>query len=111
MNLSTIGWLGLNVLPQPEMFAMQGYAGSIAFNLAGDTIAMTSSHGGTVHVFDRTGAFLAALRQADVSGVAAAASGFLVTDGNGAVSQIEDGTLRQLQKTAVNWDNHLVVIG
>lgn len=91
--------------------AMKGYAGSIAADSAGTEIALTSAKGGVVMIFDAAGHQRAILRRQDVSGVAAAATGFVVTDGLGVVSACDAAGLRPLSEGAMAWDNHLVAIG
>lgn len=93
-----------------DALAMQGYAGSIAMDAGGRRIGLTSSHGGVVMIFDADGAPLTTIRRQDVSGIAAAAEGFIVTDGLGAVSACNDLGLRALQRQATAWDNHLIRI-
>ncbi|SFA60824.1 hypothetical protein SAMN04487972_13117 [Paracoccus halophilus] len=94
---------------ESEAWAMQGYAGSIAWS--GDRIALTSPPGGVVHLFDGRGGFLRAIRRTDASGVAALPDGLMITDGTGAVSRIGAEGLRPLQRFDLAWDNHLVALG
>lgn len=95
-------------VPETQMFTMQGYAGSIAFDRAGQEVAITSPHGGAVQIFGSDGAFQVGLLRADACGIAAAQTGFLLTDGFGAVSQIKGHVLLPLTQNPVSWDNHLV---
>ena len=95
---------------EADAAAMQGYAGSIAVDAAGRRVALTSSHGGVVMIFGIDGAPLATLRRLDASGVAAGGDGFVVTDGQGAVSACDEAGMRLLGRTATAWDNHLVAI-
>lgn len=97
--------------PDFELLAMNNYAGSIAFNAVTGRIALTSPKGGTVQVHDAAGGFVATHRRADACGVAAAGAGFVVTDGNGTISALDDAGLRPLRQTALAWDNHLVALG
>ena len=101
----------LCAVPDREMFVMQGYAGSIAFDHAGLEVAITSPHGGAVQIFGRDGVFRAGLLRADACGIAAAQAGFVLTDGFGAISQILDHALVPMTQTAASWDNHLVPLG
>ena len=100
----------LCTVPEAQMFAMQGYAGSIAFDRTGQEVAITSPRGGAVQIFGRDGSYRAGLLRADACGIAAAAGGFLLTDGFGAVSQIKDHALIPLSQNANSWDNHLVAL-
>ncbi|HBD89994.1 MAG: twin-arginine translocation pathway signal [Rhodobacteraceae bacterium GWE1_64_9] len=97
--------------PAPEMegFVMQGYAGSIAYG--GGAIALTSPRGGAVQVFGSDGRFRATWRRADACGVASGPSGLLVTDGNGAISRLDDSGLHPERRLNVAWDNHLIALG
>ena len=97
-------------MPEAEMFVMQGYAGSIAWGPTGQEVAITSSHGGAVQIYQRNGAFLTSILRPDASGIAATANGFLLTDGFGTVSSIIDQTLVPLTKGSALWDNHLVAL-
>lgn len=97
-------------VPEAEMFVMKGYAGSIAFDPTGQEVAITSSHGGAVQIYGRDGTFLAGILRPDASGIAAGQSGFLLTDGFGAVSTIVDHTLSPITESRVSWDNHLIAL-
>jgi hypothetical protein len=89
------------------MLAMKGYAGSIA--ATADRIAVTSAPGGVVMLFDAAGQPLASHFRADLSGVAAAGDGFVVTDGQGVTWRL-DQDLALLEQHRVAWDNHLIAI-
>ena len=89
------------------MLAMKGYAGSIA--ATADRIAVTSAPGGVVMLFDAAGPPLASHFRADLSGVAAAGDGFVVTDGQGVTWRL-DQNLALLEQHRVAWDNHLIAI-
>ncbi|MGL4311588.1 MAG: DUF1513 domain-containing protein [Paracoccaceae bacterium] len=91
-----------------DVLAMKGYAGSIA--ASGGMIALTSPPGGVVMLFDNDGIQLARHDRADLSGVAPAGDGFLLTDGLGAVWGCGARGLRPLSRHDMAWDNHLVVI-
>ena len=97
-------------VPEAEMFVMQGYAGSIAFDPTGQEVAITSSHGGAVQIYRRDGTFLAGILRADASGIAPTTSGFLLTDGFGTVSSIIGHTLVTMTQGKALWDNHLVAL-
>lgn len=87
--------------------AMKGYAGSIAATAM--RIAVTSAPGGVVMLFDAKGRALSSHFRADLSGVAAMAEAFVVTDGQGATWRL-DNDLGLLEKQPVAWDNHLIAI-
>ena len=100
----------LCTVPEAEMFVMQGYAGSIAFDPAGLEVAITSSHGGAVQIYGRDGTFISGILRADASGIAATSNGFLLTDGFGTVSSIIDHRLVPMTQGNALWDNHLVAL-
>jgi uncharacterized protein len=97
-------------MPEAEMFVMQGYAGSIAFDRAGTEVAITSSHGGAVQIYRRDGAFVTGLLRPDASGIAPAETGFVLTDGFGTISAIAGHALVPLTSGSALWDNHLVAL-
>ncbi|MDD8023132.1 MAG: DUF1513 domain-containing protein [Paracoccaceae bacterium] len=102
------------VLAEPkdaEMFAMQGYAGSIAFSSDGAEVAITSPKGGRVQAFSAEGAPLWSVARADVCGLGpCAAGGFVATDGQGAVARVDAGRFDPLSNADLSWDNHLVAL-
>jgi hypothetical protein len=88
---------------------MRGYGASVAFSGDGTRVAVSSSIGGLVTIFDvDTGAFRLSVEAEDVSGLAAAPSGFWATTGQGRTIEIgaQGAVLRAEQ--ALSWDNHLV---
>lgn len=102
--------LSLCDLPVEEAFAMDNYAGSIAWSRETREIALTSPRGGTVQVYSDDGQFRRTLRRPDACGIAPGPGGFTVTDGNGAVSGLSATGLRLRQSLAVQWDNHLIAL-
>ena len=98
------------VQPLADEIAMQGYAGSVAFDGAGARVAITSPRGGRLHVFDQNG-FAESVLRPDICGVAPASEGFLATDGLGGVMAAGVDGLVTLSRHDNAWDNHLVVIG
>lgn len=94
-----------------EQMAMKGYAGSVSFDGAGQTVSITSPRGGRIHSFDRSGVFLGATKRADVCGLAPASGGYIASDGLGGLIAVGDGVrpLRLAERRA--WDNHLVALG
>jgi uncharacterized protein len=97
-------------VPEAQMFVMQGYAGSIAFDATAQEVAITSSHGGAVQIYGRDGTFLAGILRADASGIAPTLNGFLLTDGFGTISTIIDHILTTVTEGSALWDNHLVAL-
>lgn len=99
--------------PAPEeMFAMEGYAGSVAFAPGGQQVAITSPRGGRVQAFSAEGQPLWSVARADICGLGPCAEGgFLATDGQGLVARVADGRLTPLTRAELSWDNHLVALG
>lgn len=93
---------------EEDLFAMRGYAGSIA--RSGGLIALTSPRGGVVQLFTAEGAPVAGHARPDACGVAPVAGGFVVTDGGGAVTRLTREGFAPLARAAAAWDNHLVRI-
>jgi uncharacterized protein len=98
----------LYALPDTDAPAMKNYAGSIA--VSGNIVALTSAHGGVVAQFTLDGTALPLITRADASGVAPHVGGFLVSDGQGAVSLLTADGLQPLTTESLAWDNHLVAI-
>lgn len=97
--------------PAPgEEFAMQGYAGSVAFCASGLLVAISSPKGGRVQIYDaQTGAPIRSVGIPDVCGLGAAlGDGFTATDGFGGVYLISAAGLEAGEKSAVSFDNHLI---
>jgi uncharacterized protein len=101
----------LATLPEAETFTMKGYAGSVAFDAAGERVAITSPKGGRVQIYSSAGQFLTSVLRTDVCGLGAdAAGGFILTDGHGFIASTDGQVLRPLQQAACAWDNHLVAL-
>lgn len=93
---------------ESEALRMKGYAGSIAWNAAGQ-IAVTSPKGGVAMLFDEDGQFLATHARGDICGAAPlGAAGFLFSDGSGGLMTLVAGSLVPLNRLALHWDNHIV---
>jgi uncharacterized protein len=93
----------------PEAGRMRNYTGSIA--CAGEQVVLTSPPGGIAACFGLDGALRQIVARTDVSGVARRGSGFILTDGTGAVTALHDGALDPLATGGPQWDNHLIAIG
>ncbi len=102
------GTMTLCPAPEAEGARMAGYAGSIA--ATADRIAVTSSHGGVVQMFGADGEFLATWPRTDASGIATSGDGFLVTDGTGALTRLDDNGFAARAALPLAWDNHLVAL-
>ena len=97
--------------PEQEHLDMQGYGASVAFSGDGSLVAITSSRGGQVQVFDAvSGEYLASHYADDLSGVGRADDGFLLTAGTGVVSRLTGAKFSPVRQFGRNWDNHLVRI-
>jgi hypothetical protein len=92
-----------------DMFAMQGYAGSIA--ATGGKVALTSPRGGVLMLFSDTGVPLATHRRADLCGVAPLGDDFLASDGAGGLWRANASIFLPLNREDVAWDNHIVPVG
>lgn len=91
------------VVPGETLRHVRGYISSVAVDRAGEIAALTASRGGLVMFIDvATGAFKGTRALRDVSGVAAADSGFLLTSGTGAIALDAGPPVA----TAWQWDNH-----
>ncbi|SEL22394.1 DUF1513 domain-containing protein [Pacificibacter marinus] len=94
--------------PLGQQMSMHAYASSIAFNGAGTELAITSSKGGRLHRFALDGQFVGAAARTDLSGLAPYETGYLGSDGFGALLAF-DPDARVLNSVAgLSWDNHLV---
>lgn len=96
--------------PLPELLAMRGYAGSVAFAAGGAEVAITSPRGGRLHRFSPDGRFLGAVSRADVCGLATGAGGYIASDGLGGLTAITPRGTRNLAHVDCAWDNHLVAL-
>jgi uncharacterized protein len=108
LGLHRTGSPQLCALPDTDASAMKNYAGSIA--VSGNTVALTSAPGGVIARFTLNGTPLPLTSRADASGVAPHADGFLLSDGQGAVSLLTPKGLQPLTTQPLAWDNHLIVI-
>ena len=89
--------------PPPEAALMQGYAGSVAWSGDGGQVAITSPKGGRLHRFDPAGRFLGAAAQGDVCGVAPLGTGWLLSDGTGALTTLDGAAPRPLARHELAW--------
>ncbi|ADZ68844.1 DUF1513 domain-containing protein [Polymorphum gilvum] len=105
------------VLGAPAAVArsLHNYVGSVAVNVAGDVVATSCPRGGRVLYWDAaSGALLGAQDIADGCGLAPIdETGFLVSDGFGALSYVPDPTARPEvlgRPAGVAWDNHMAAL-
>lgn len=95
--------------PEPVQRQMQGYGASVAFSGNGGLVAVSSSRGGIVTVFDvATRDYLFKVDAPDISGLAPATNGFYATTGQGMTLEIGTEGARLLTELPLAWDNHLV---
>lgn len=94
--------------PLADELAMQGYAGSIAFDGEGREFAITSPRGGRMHRFSDRGDFLGAVSRSDICGLAPRPGGYLASDGLGGLISVGSGTPAALGRFDCAWDNHIV---
>ena len=114
LALHSLGEPPVALIAPPEKHRwLKGYAGSIAFSANGESVAITSPHGGVAQVFNaESGGFSAQIKRPDICGLAAGLDGFIATDGLGGVAQIMAGQDTPLSESAdISWDNHLIKIG
>lgn len=84
--------------------SLRGYISSVAVDHSGEIAALTASRGGRVVFVDVATGLVKGYRElTDVSGVAPAPSGFLLTTGKGLVAMGAASA-----RTDWNWDNHAV---
>ena len=103
--------------PHSVLRAMKNYCGSVCFDPAGRTIAVSAPRGNLVTFWDvGTGRYLSSAKVSDGCGVAPGAKPreFLASSGRGGVVVIDarSGAARPLAVgglEAARWDNHLVV--
>ncbi|MEM9735305.1 MAG: DUF1513 domain-containing protein, partial [Pseudomonadota bacterium] len=92
-----------------SLAAMQGYAGSVAFDRTGARAAITSPRGGRVMAWEVAGGGPTIWSRADVCGLAPGPRGWLATDGLGGVvalsPELAPSALRRLP---LAFDNHLI---
>jgi hypothetical protein len=109
LGLWTPGQAPVLCQPAPQdQFTMQGYAGSVA--ATAERILVSSPRGGAAMLFSVEGQPIATHRRADLCGVAAQGTGFLVTDGQGALWRADDSGLSPLGRSKTLWDNHLIAL-
>jgi uncharacterized protein len=106
LGLWTGGDIRLCQMPDGDGARMLGYAGSIA--ATDQLIALTSSHGGVVQLYDIEGGYIKTHSRSDASGVAPDVAGFLMTDGTGALTHLSKTGITPLTTAPLAWDNHLV---
>ncbi|WP_037309007.1 DUF1513 domain-containing protein [Ruegeria halocynthiae] len=96
--------------PVAEQSTLQGYAGSIAFDARGETVAITCPRGNALHRFDvETGALTGAFGLEDVCGLGPGPEGYVFTTGTGIVGALT-GKTRVSARPDCQWDNHLIPI-
>jgi hypothetical protein len=94
--------------PENDIFAMQGYAGSVAAKT--DRILITSPRGGAAMIFAADGTHLATHHRPDLCGAAVHADRFTVADGMGGIWAADDDNLVPLTSGPTKWDNHLIAL-
>lgn len=100
----------LDRMPVYEAIAMAGYVGSVAFDIAGLRVAISSPRGGRVQIFDATGEHLQTIQREDVCGLAPAGRGFFISDGLGGLIRADDQVHGLARKPGRAWDHHLIPI-
>jgi len=105
----------LTEIPDRLAQGLSNYIGSVTANASGDVIATSAPRGGQTLFWDvATGACLGAQAIPDGCGVAPIdRHSFLVSDGNGALSLVDDPSDRAeilARPPGVSWDNHLFAL-
>lgn len=93
-----------------EGLRMQGYAGSVAWSGDGMRVAITSPRGGRMQIFNPAGRFIEAFARPDICGLAPRGTGFVASDGGGALLGIGADGPAALARHGVAWDNHLIPV-
>jgi hypothetical protein len=96
--------------PLTDELLMKGYAGSIAFSGSETEVAITSPKGGRIHRFSRGGAFLGAIVQKDVCGLAPGKSGYFSSDGFGGLIVATERGPTKIAEHPCAWDNHILAL-
>lgn len=110
MGLFHHGTVTLAETPEAQLLAMQGYAGSIAFDGTGQRVAISSPRGGRVQAYGLDGVFQNEWARADICGLATSDAGFLASDGGGGLLEIRETRMHALGLKPRAWDNHIVQI-
>ncbi|MFY2825136.1 DUF1513 domain-containing protein [Ruegeria sp. MALMAid1280] len=93
-----------------DQSALQGYAGSIAFSGAGETVAITCPRGNALHRFTvKSGQLAGAFPLEDVCGLGPGPNGFVFTTGTGIVGELT-AEVQISARPDCQWDNHLIPI-
>jgi len=105
--------LTLAETPDPVAKAMRNYAGSIAFDVSGEVVALTCPRGNLVSFWSADdGSYLGSHTARDVCGIAPLENPghFALTAGAIALHATLDTTTTTAQFADTQWDNHLVPI-
>lgn len=100
----------LGHISEADTMTMKGYAGSIAFDRLGHSVAITSPRGGRMQIYDATGLYQRSIERNDVCGLAPMNNGFFASDGTGGLLAIAHSGVRPLKLCNRSWDNHIVAI-
>lgn len=91
--------------PAETQARMRNYCGSVAFDVDGRRLAVSSPRGGLVTYWSADGEYLGEQPQADVCGIAQGFEGLWFSDGHGQVRH--DTTAKRHVFDDTRWDNHL----
>ncbi|MEM9761205.1 MAG: DUF1513 domain-containing protein [Pseudomonadota bacterium] len=95
--------------PAHMLAAMEGYAGSVAFDGSGTRAAITSPRGGRVMAWDVVGGNPDVWLRPDVCGIAADDVGWIATDGHGGLVFLDRRLVAaRAIRHASAFDNHMV---
>jgi hypothetical protein len=96
--------------PDPEVLAMQGYAGSVAWSGDGTQVAITSPKGGRVQVYGADGAFHASQARPVVCGLVPLPGGIAASCGSGLLLSLTGTGPQPLARHTIAWDSHMVTV-
>lgn len=97
--------------PSEVLKSMRLYAGSVSFDGNGDRFCVTSPRGSVATVWSNSGEYISSHILQDVCGVTSlhTPTGFLLSDGTGALSGISKERLQPKNSLSdIEWDNHLL---
>ncbi|WP_293719988.1 DUF1513 domain-containing protein [Stappia sp.] len=109
------GRLEFHDLPDELSGKLENYIGSVALSRDGEVVAASCPKVGRLLYFSaRDGSFMGSQQRPDACGLAALdANGFLISDGNGGLSDSADVAGRPVplaSSPGVSWDNHMVAV-
>ncbi len=93
-----------------EQLALNGYIGSVAISTDAKAIGVTAPKGNRAHLYKSNSGLSGVIKRRDICGIATKENGFITTDGNGGVFNVDDTAMTLLTRKPRSWDNHLVKV-